>query len=526
MQRFRLFCRRPNRWEELRQLRMKTHQSIEPTSLLDPALYESARQARDPRYDGRFYVGVLTTGIYCRPVCPVRVPKQENILLYRSAAAASAAGFRPCLRCRPESSPGTPAWSSGSWKVTRALEMIDRGFLDDSTLEALAAKLAIGERQLARLFRAHLGATPTEVAQTRRLHFAKKLIDETHLPFTSICFAAGFGSVRRFNAVLRQTYGRTPRELRAMNRMQSRRAEAAAAGAIELTLGYRPPFDWRGLLAFLAYRAIPGVECVTQSSYGRSFRLTDGDGLQAKGHFIAQFSEQTNSVKLRVWIDNKGALQRVVERVRAILDLRADSDAIEASLSADPRLAGLISRFPGTRVPGCWSGFEVALRAILGQQVTVKAASTLVSRLASRHGEEYVCEAEGIDYFFPEPESIASANIDGLGIVHSRVAAILEVARRMKNGELEMGPHVALDSFVRDFCEIKGVGEWTANYVAMRALGDPNAFPHSDLILLRAAANRGEILTPRELRERAAPWQPWRAYAVLLLWRGYAADAM
>jgi AraC family transcriptional regulator of adaptative response / DNA-3-methyladenine glycosylase II len=504
---------------------MKSLQLIEPTSLLDPALYESARQARDPRYDGRFFVGVLTTGIYCRPVCPVRVPKQENISLYRSAAAASAAGFRPCLRCRPESSPGTPAWSSGPWKVTRALEMIERGYLDNNTLEALAAKLLIGERQLARLFKEHLGATPSEVAQTRRLHFAKKLIDETDLPFTSICFAAGFGSVRRFNAVLRKTYGRTPRELRAMNGVQSRRAEAETSGAIELTLSYRPPFDWRGLLEFLAYRAIPGVERVTQSSYGRSFRLTDGIVVQAEGHFIAQFSELSNSVSLRVWIDNKGALQQVVERVRAILDLRADSDAIETALSADSRLAGLISRFPGTRVPGCWSGFEVALRAILGQQVTVKAASTLVSRLAARHGEQYVCESEGIDYFFPEPEVIASANLDGLGIVHSRVAAILEVARRMKNGELEMGQHVALDSFIRAFCDIRGIGEWTANYVAMRALGDPNAFPHSDLILLRAAADKGERLTPSGLKEKARLWQPWRAYAVLLLWRGYAVDA-
>jgi AraC family transcriptional regulator of adaptative response / DNA-3-methyladenine glycosylase II len=228
---------------------------------------------------------------------------------------------------------------------------------------------------------------------------------------------------------------------------------------------------------------------------------------------------------LRVWIDNKGALQQVVERVRAILDLRADSDAIETALSADSRLADLISRFPGTRVPGCWSGFEVALRAILGQQVTVKAASTLVSRLAARHGEQYVCESEGIDYFFPEPEVIASANLDGLGIVHSRVAAILEVARRMKNGELEMGQHVALDSFIRAFCDIRGIGEWTANYVAMRALGDPNAFPHSDLILLRAAADKGERLTPSGLKEKARLWQPWRAYAVLLLWRGYAVDA-
>ena len=521
---------------------MKPLQLVDGATLLDSAVYESARQARDPRYDGRFFIGVLTTGIYCRPICPVRIPKQENIQLYRSAAAAATAGFRPCLRCRPESSPGTPAWTGGSWKVTRALEMIERGFLDVSTLSALAAKLFIGERQLGRLFQQHLGAAPSEVAQTRRLHFAKKLIDETDLPLTTLCFAAGFGSVRRFNAVLKQTYGKSPRELRARRLTRTNRERVSegsegsersigsigstesAVGAIVLTLSYRPPFDWTALLSFLAYRAIPGVEQVTESSYARSFRVINDEGkVDAQGHFIAQFSTDANTVSLSVWIDNKAGLQRVVERVRAILDLRADSEIIDSTLTADPRLAKLVARYPGTRVPGCWSGFEVALRAILGQQVTVKAASTLVSRLAMRHGEAYDCDQEGIDYFFPEAEAIAIADLEGLGIVRARVAAITDVARRIVAGELDIGPNASLEAFVRAFCEIKGIGEWTAHYVAMRALADPNAFPHSDLILLRAAADTDETLTPRMLKARAEPWQPWRAYAVLLLWRGYAA---
>ena len=409
---------------------MKPLQLADGATLLDSAVYESARQARDPRYDGRFFIGVLTTGIYCRPICPVRIPKQENIQLYRSAAAAATAGFRPCLRCRPESSPGTPAWTGGSWKVTRALEMIERGFLDVSTLSALAAKLFIGERQLGRLFQQHLGAAPSEVAQTRRLHFAKKLIDETDLPLTTLCFAAGFGSVRRFNAVLKQTYGKSPRELRARRLTRTNRERGSAVGAIVLTLSYRPPFDWTALLSFLAYRAIPGVEQVTESSYARSFRVINDEGkVDAQGHFIAQFSTDANTVSLSVWIDNKAGLQRVVERVRAILDLRADSEIIDSTLTADPRLTKLVARYPGTRVPGCWSGFEVALRAILGQQVTVKAASTLVSRLAMRHGEAYDCDQEGIDYFFPEAEAIAIADLEGLGIVRARVAAITDVAR-------------------------------------------------------------------------------------------------
>ena len=297
-----------------------------------------------------------------------------------------------------------------------------------------------------------------------------------------------------------------------------------AVGAIVLTLSYRPPFDWTALLSFLAYRAIPGVEQVTESSYARSFRVINDEGkVDAQGHFIAQFSTDANTVSLSVWIDNKAALQRVVERVRAILDLRADSEIIDSTLTLDPRLAKLVARYPGTRVPGCWSGFEVALRAILGQQVTVKAASTLVSRVAMRHGETYDCDQEGIDYFFPEAEAIAIADLEGLGIVRARVAAITDVARRIVAGELDIGPNASLEAFVRAFCESKGIGEWTAHYVAMRALADPNAFPHSDLILLRAAADTDETLTPRMLKARAEPWQPWRAYAVLLLWRGYAA---
>lgn len=498
-------------------LGMKPQIASAASSLLDPDIYEQARQARDPRYDGRFFVAVLTTGIYCRPVCPVRIPKQENIRLYRSAASAAAAGFRPCLRCRPESSPGTPAWSIGSWKVTRALEFIERGYLDDASLGELASQLDIGERQLGRLFLQHLGAAPNKVAQTRRLQFAKKLIDETNLPLTEVCFAAGYGSVRRFNAALKACYGRSPREIR------NRLGAGTGDGAIKLRLSYRPPFDWRALLAFLSYRSIPGVEVVSEESYARSFRIMgEAGGITAKGHFVVRFSTDRHELDLKVWIDNTALLHRVVERVRAIFDLRADSTIVEKSLSADRRLAPLIKKYPGTRVPGCWSGFEVALRAILGQQISVKAASTLVARVAAAVGERYDCDMEGIEYFFPEPEAIASADLDDLGIIQTRVSAIREVARRLENGELEIGPHVTLDYFVQQFCEIKGIGEWTAQYVAMRALSDPDAFPHSDLILLRAAAQPGETLTPKMLLTRAEAWRPWRAYAVLLLWRAYA----
>ncbi len=499
----------------------------EGATLLDASMYEAARQARDPRYDGRFFVGVITTGIYCRPVCPVRVPKQENVRLYRSAASAAKAGFRPCLRCRPESSPGTPAWSGGEWKVAQALTLIEAGFLDDKPLAELADSLGVGGRQLGRLFQQHLGAAPSDVAQTRRLHFAKKLIDETALPLTEVCFAAGFGSVRRFNSVLKQTYGCSPSELRKRGRgIRSQSGlSALAAAPITLQLSYRPPYDWQALLAFLAYRAIPGVESVGENYYARSFKLlAEHASGCAEGHFIACFDNQAPSVELRVWINNTAVLHRVVERVKAILDLRADSAAIENALVPSPQLAGLCSRFPGTRVPGCWSGFEVTVRAILGQQVSVKAASTLAARVAARFGESYNSGMPEITFLFPEPAALIDESLDGLGIVQTRIAAIKEVASRLAEGRLNFHQTTQLDEFIAQLCEVKGIGEWTANYVAMRALGDPDAFPHSDLILLRAAAEQGETLTPKQLLQRSEAWRPWRAYAVLLLWRGYAQE--
>ena len=494
--------------------------------LLNPDDFENARQTRDPRFDGRFFVGVLTTGIYCRPVCPVRVPKKENVQLYKSAAAAAAAGFRPCLRCRPESSPGTPAWSGASWKVSLGLHLIDQGFLDEHSVDDLATQLGVGPRQLSRLFNDHLGASPVEVAQTRRLHFAKKLIDETDMPLSEICFASGFGSVRRFNAVFSKTYDRSPKQLREKRIFKrvgkqgeqhtKKGAIVGQRGLIEMSLSYRPPYDWPAVLAFLAYRAIPGVEAVTESNYARTIRF-DGKA----GHFVARFDEPTNQVHLQISYPETRHLYQLIDRIRSLFDLRADSAQIDAFLAQDALLQPMVERFPGLRVPGCWSGFEVAVRAILGQQVTVKAASTLVARIAERYGTAYDCEVEGLDYTFPEPEELMDADLNGMGIVGQRIAAIQAVAGMKAAGELRMDCSVDTEDFVEKICSIKGIGEWTAQYIAMRALNDPNAFPYSDLILRRAATTPGETLTPKQLRERAEAWQPWRAYCVILLWRYY-----
>ncbi len=484
---------------------------------LNPDDFEEARQSRDPRFDGRFFVGVLTTGIYCRPVCPVKVPRKENVQLYPTAAAAATAGFRPCLRCRPESSPGTPAWAGSSWKVSRALQLIDQGMLDNGKVATLAAELEVGPRQLNRLFREHIGATPVEVAQTRRLHFAKKLIDETDMSLSDVCFAAGFGSVRRFNAVFNKTYARSPGELRKSgNRRAARPDGSAGAGSVRLSLSFRPPFDWQACLDFLAYRAIPGVEVVSANSYARTIAI---DGYH--GHFVAQFSEGSNALQLQIDFPKSRYLYQIIDRVRSIFDLRADSEQIEQHLIQDPCLRRVVKRNPGLRVPGCWDGLEVAVRAILGQQVTVKAASTLVARVVAKYGQAYSCDQAALTRVFPVASELADGTLDGLGIVSARIAAIQSVARLVADGELDISCHTATEEFIERICQCKGIGAWTAHYIAMRALDDPNAFPHSDLILRRAAAEPGATLTPRQLLNLAEPWQPWRAYAVLYLWKKY-----
>jgi AraC family transcriptional regulator of adaptative response / DNA-3-methyladenine glycosylase II len=476
-------------------------------------VYEDARQSRDARFDGRFFIGVLTTGIYCRPVCPVRVPKRENVQLHRTAASAAEAGFRPCLRCRPESSPGTPAWIGASYKVSRTLQLIAKGSLDEGSVKALAQQVSVGPRQLTRLFQKHVGASPVAVAQTQRLHFAKKLIDETQLPLAEVCFASGFGSVRRFNAVFQRVYDRSPKQLRS----RQNKKIACNNEAIQIKLSYRPPFNWKAMLAFLAYRAIPGVEYVTDNSYARTIEL-DGK----VGDFQACFNGGSNCLDVRISFPDTRQLYRIVERIRLLFDLKADSVEIDQFYARDKLLSAVVKREPGMRVPGCWDGFEVAVRAILGQQVTVKAASTLVARITSRHGERHRGTLPELTHCFPGAPVLAKADLDGLGIVGQRVLAIKSVAQLLVNREIAFDGVMETNDFVKKICQVKGIGQWTAQYIALHALNDPNAFPYSDLILRRAAAGKGATLTPKQLLLRADAWQPWRAYAVILLWMHYA----
>jgi AraC family transcriptional regulator of adaptative response / DNA-3-methyladenine glycosylase II len=470
--------------------------------------------ARDARFDGRFFTGVLTTGIYCRPVCPVRQPKLANVRFFRTAAAAAEAGLRPCLRCRPEASPGTPAWLGTEATVARALKLIAGGALDRGSVADLAGRLGVGPRHLGRLFRRHVGAAPLSVAKTRRLHLSKRLLDETDLSMTEVSLASGFGSVRRFNTTVRGTYGQTPSELR----RAARREPAARSGdRLTLRLSYRPPFDWASLVAFLAARAIPGVEQVTPGSYRRTIRTGDRSGVLE----VVPVADR-DELELRLDVE-PGELVDCINRVRRIFDLDAVPDEIAEHLRSDPWIAAHVDSWPGLRLPGAWDGFEVAVRAILGQQVSVKGATTLSGRLASRFGEVRTPSGEpGLERLFPRPEVLATADLTGIGLPGARARAINAFAHAVSEARLSLEPATDLDRFVGEMTSLPGIGEWTAQYVAMRALGEPDAFPSSDLGLLQSVSSPGSRVTPRDLAMRSERWRPWRSYAAVYLWKAHA----
>ena len=483
---------------------------MDSTGAIENNVYERARLSRDARFDGRFYVGVRTTGIYCRPICPANPPKSENITFYPTAAAASEAGYRPCLRCRPECAPGTPAWSGTSTTVQRGLRLIADGALDDGNVELLADRLGVTSRHLRRLFTRHVGASPLAVAHTQRLHFAKRLIDQTTLSMQDISVAAGFGSVRRFNDTFRNTYGRTPRELR------RGRDAGSATTALRVQLPYREPFGWPQLLGFFAGRATPDVEVVDDGRYLRSIRV-------GETHGVIEVGRDNGVLSLTLHGSTTESLFAIVQRTRSMFDLDAAIDDIGATLSADRRLRKWLRHNPGLRVPGAWDGFELAVRAILGQQISVKAATTFAGRIAERYGEPIDVTVSGAakvpNRLFPLPQKLQRARLESLGVIRSRARTIRDLARAVVTGQLSFDLAQDPRAFREALLSIRGIGDWTAEYVAMRALKDPDAFPASDLGLLRAFDGPGgKRLRPAELLARAEDWRPWRAYAALLIW--------
>ena len=509
-------------------------------------------QSRDPRYDGFFVVAVKSTGVYCRPSCPARLPYRRNVRLFQNVAAAQREGFRACKRCDPDAAPGSPAWNRRAGVAGRAVRLIADGALDRDGVGGLAARLHFSERQLNRILATELGAGPVALARAQRAQSARTLIETTELSFADVAAAAGFGSVRQFNDTLRAIYGRTPTELRARGRRRRSR-RTPAPGNIELRLPAREPFDGESLLAFLAARAIPGVEAVAGGTYTRTLQL-------AHGGAVAALTPEASTLRCELRLDDVRDLTATVARCRRLFDLDADPVAVSSQLSADPSLAPLVRARPGLRVPGAIDGFELAIRAIVGQQVSVAGARTTLGRLAEEHGEPIaedpldapaaeepvdapaaepprtrvaephpppVAEprglppgepgALGLARRFPAPGALAEADPASLPMPRGRARALIEVARLAASGELVLDAGTDPAEARGQLLAIRGIGPWTADYVAMRALGDPDVFLAGDVALKRALALLGG--DPRPDR-----WRPWRSYAVMHLWRSLTGE--
>lgn len=474
--------------------------------MLDAALCYKAMEARDPRFDGRFYVGVSTTGIYCRVICTARLPRRERCSFFRTSAEAEKAGYRACLLCRPELAPGPSRIDAVPRLVTRAVALIEEGFLNERSIESLAGELGVTGRHLRRAMEDELGVSPVELAQSRRLALAKQLLHDTRLNLAELAFASGFRSVRRFNALFQARFRRAPTAIR-------RECGAGeAAESIRVRLDFRPPFDWVALLGFLRVRAIPGVESVGTNEYRRTVRLASDSGT---------VTVRPDPTRPALWADVSfalaGTLMKVVARLRALFDLDAEPAAIAASLGCDSLLAPLVTSRPGLRVPGAFDPFEATVRAVLGQQISVGAAATLAGRLARRFGTEFTPSDGSLTHTFPSAVELAKASVEDLaaiGLPHRRAESLQAVARAFASNSLTAERGIDPDEFRRRFVALPGIGDWTAQYVAMRALHEPDAFPASDLGIRKALGG----ISPRAALQRAEAWRPWRSYAVIHLW--------
>jgi len=479
---------------------------------LDPKQCYAAICARDARFDGTFFVGVSTTGVYCRPVCRVRTPGRDRCSYYSSAAAAEAAGYRPCLRCRPELAPGAAPSDAVRRVARQAVARIESGGLEEGGMEALAAELGLSSRQLRRNIEREYGVAPVELAQTRRLLLAKQLITDTRLSMTDIAFASGFASVRRFNHLFRHRYRLQPSALRrGQGTAQAHGVAVVHGDAIVLKLAYRPPLAWEPLARFLASRAPQSMERFDGVRYLRTLRLGD-----KSGWIEARPAEGANVLLAQVSASLLPVLTRLLPRLRALFDLDADPAAIAEQLAKHPLTRRGWRAAPGLRVPGVLDGFELALRAVLGQQVSVRAATTLYGRFAERFGKSIQTPHAGLDRLPPQAEAIAQADVKelmALGLTGRRAATVRQLAIEAAAGRLHLEPGADPAQVATELRTIPGIGPWTVQYIAMRALRDPDAFPHSDLVLLKTSG-----LRERALLEAAEAWRPWRAYAALCLW--------
>ncbi len=498
-----------------------------------------ALRARDRRFDGRFFTGVTSTGVYCRPVCPARTPRRENCRFFACAAAAEAAGFRACRRCRPDAAPGTPAWLGAPTTVARALRLIEEGALDRwnggrdvgrepdgdaEGVEALAARLGIGGRHLRRLFKDHLGASPLAVALTRRAHFGRRLLEQTSLPVGQVALACGFGGARRFHAAMRRAFGLSPSEIR---RAVPAGGRVPTDGGLTLRLPARGPLGWDRLLAYLGPRAIPGVESVAGGLYRRTVEIDGAVGILTLGA-----ASGDDALLLRIPTAAAPTLAGLAERARRLADLAVDPAVVADHLRADPALAARLDAGAVCRVPGAWDRFELAVRAILGQQVSVAAATSRAGRLVRAFGRPVADPAPGREptpgsepapgWLFPTAAVLAGQSSGriaaAVGLPRARAGALRALAAAVAAGEPVLEPAASLGEAVARLVALPGLGPWTANYIALRALGEPDALPDGDLGLRRALAAGAGPLTARQVAARAEAWRPWRGYGAVLLW--------
>ncbi|MFD2164801.1 AlkA N-terminal domain-containing protein [Thalassotalea euphylliae] len=479
---------------------MTTFSTLQLHSMLNPQTCQQARLSKDARFDGKFFTAVVTTGIFCRPICTARAPKEENVRYFENAEQAQNAGYQPCKRCLPELAP-EQSLPVEIKRLTKSL--VNEGL----TVAELADKFDLSERHVRRLFQKQFSMAPSKYAHHQRLLAARKLITGTSLPVSDICFSAGFTSVRRFNESVKATYGETPTQMRKRSGKITRESE------ITILLSYRPPFDWQAMLSFFRLRQLPGIEQVTDDKYMRSITL---DG--STGWIEVEEVPNKHALKLTLAIEDISLLNQVISRVRAMFDLDAEMPLIHDHLSQDELLARVIRHNPGIRLPGCWDIFEFSIRAILGQQVSVKAATTLAGRIASRYGGELNLTHPSLHQCFPSVEQLHGADYENIGLTQTRIATLKRWVEFFSNNASLFDNYTDLAVLEKTLTDIKGIGPWTVNYLAMRGLSDPNAFPASDLGVIKALSVGDNRLSTKAIIARAEPWQPWRAYATLYLW--------
>lgn len=469
-----------------------------------------AVRSRDPRFDGVFFIGVTSTGIYCRPSCPAGPAKRENIRFYRSAAEAQVAGFRACRRCRPDVTPGSPEWNIRADLAGRAMRLITDGVVDRDGVAGLAAGLGYSERQVHRTLVEELGAGPLRLARAQRAHTARILLETTDLPVTEVAYAAGFTSIRQFNDTLREVFATTPSDLRRRSRT-GRRGRDPVAGTIELRLAHRRPADLDGVLGFLAARAVPGIEEVDGRTYRRSLVLPHGVG-------VAELTPADGFLHGTLWLADPRDLAAAVARCRRLFDLDADSAAVDEVLATDPALAPLVADGPGRRVPGVVDGDELAVRAVVGQQISVAAARTLAGRLVNAFGKPLDAPVGGVTHTFPTAAVLAAADPSAFPMPARRQATLHALAARLAEGRIRLDPGADRDDVENELLAVPGVGQWTAGYLRMRALSDPDVYMATDLGVRHGMARAGLPTSPAAAATAAERWRPWRSYAQMHLW--------